>query len=366
MYKLLIVIPLVSLVLCLAQVADCGTVEPQFGWSIDNASAYWDVVGTGLNRDLVSDPAYYSLSGSESGVDEILPTTYSVTSYAGSPENVVEIFSEASFSVSNGKIGVFAQAQAVAGWPYSPGGFAEAAGAWQDRIGLFYSGEGETPDLPYSNLIFNMKLDGSLKTSLIEGETNVIWKTSNASMTAYFGSNLASQTVSGNEQYEASGNDLILSGTLPLNSSRQASISYYLSVYAQSTYGSTIADFSHTLEIASILFPDGTTPESHGWEIAFESGMQSPNIAPPTAVPEPSTFALLGIGGLALAVCGWWRRTRHRLGEAGICRISAGTAVLFQQRSMGHHKMRLAKVPIITVAALAVLTVSRPAAAGHI
>ena len=45
----------------------------------------------------------------------------------------------------------------------------------------------------------------------------------------------------------------------------------------------------NTIKPSAILMPDGTTPESHGWEIVFDSGLQSPNLV---SVPEPTSFSL--------------------------------------------------------------------------
>jgi hypothetical protein len=64
------------------------------------------------------------------------------------------------------------------------------------------------------------------------------------------------------------------------------------------------ADASHTAELVAILLPDGTTPESQGFTLTFDSGMASPNLAT-AAVPEPgslfiwSTSFLLGLAASA-------------------------------------------------------------------
>ncbi len=77
--------------------------------------------------------------------------------------------------------------------------------------------------------------------------------------------------------------------------------------------GSTTSDWriGKTLELVSVTFEDGTTPEDHGFDLIFDSGRSSPNLPAVSTVPEPNTFALLGIGGAALAGYGWRRKRRQ-------------------------------------------------------
>ena len=74
--------------------------------------------------------------------------------------------------------------------------------------------------------------------------------------------------------------------------------------------GSTIVnevDFSSSIEFRSILFEDGTTPESRGINLTFASGDISPNLI--STVPEPSTSVLIyGISCMA-ALARFRRRT---------------------------------------------------------
>jgi len=64
-------------------------------------------------------------------------------------------------------------------------------------------------------------------------------------------------------------------------------------------------------------FPDGVsfmTPEKYG-SVVFTTGSSDFEFAVTTAVPEPSTWAMLGIGFASLAF-GGYKRSRDRLAPA--------------------------------------------------
>jgi hypothetical protein len=76
-------------------------------------------------------------------------------------------------------------------------------------------------------------------------------------------------------------------------------------VDSQGFYADLLAE--DPTRFASITLPDvgNVTPESLGVSITFDSGIASPNL---TAVPEPSSIVMLGIGALGVLGYGWRRR----------------------------------------------------------
>ena len=72
-----------------------------------------------------------------------------------------------------------------------------------------------------------------------------------------------------------------------------------IELFASTSIGSVDHQFFNTMKFDSVTFTDGTTPESHGFEISFASGLPSPNLLP---VPEPTTCTL-ALTALCLAMC---------------------------------------------------------------
>ncbi|WP_145356858.1 PEP-CTERM sorting domain-containing protein [Alienimonas californiensis] len=90
-------------------------------------------------------------------------------------------------------------------------------------------------------------------------------------------------------------------------------INWYTSLYTDALVlnGVASSDASHTAHFTSLTFADGSTPESLGYAVSFESGMASPNALPSeaAAAPEPGSVTLMSVSGLGLAF-GAWRRKR--------------------------------------------------------
>jgi hypothetical protein len=73
----------------------------------------------------------------------------------------------------------------------------------------------------------------------------------------------------------------------------------------------------HSAHLVAITYADGSTPESHGYQIVELTGFPSPNL--PTAVPEPSSLQLAGFGLTILALISFAHRARlgsHSVGCA--------------------------------------------------
>lgn len=77
---------------------------------------------------------------------------------------------------------------------------------------------------------------------------------------------------------------------------------------ALSYSGAAESLFFNTAALTGIFLPDGSTPESIGATLVFDSGIGSPNLA---SVPEPTSLALFGMGVFALVSASILRPARR-------------------------------------------------------
>ena len=146
-------------------------------------------------------------------------------------------------------------------------------------------------------------LDGCLEAAFVGdrgvGQADVNFTGYGGGDVAFAWGSLHTSTFLGNTSTQ----ETQLPGELRFRILRQGADQYTFTVIGRSwgraSNGFGLSDFSHTMTPFSILMPDGTTPESHGFSLAFDSGMESPNVAV-SAVPEPGSMTLLSLGAIGL------------------------------------------------------------------
>jgi hypothetical protein len=153
----------------------------------------------------------------------------------------------------------------------------------------------------------SLALDFSTSTSVMTGRGRIL---NGAFSTSGLGGVL-SRTSNGDNSLAAEFTGFLI-GNVPSGTGITAGVydfSVSLTAKAESEDGDALADGSTTVSLLSVLLPDGNTPESEGFRITFSSGMLSPN-QQASAVPEPSSLTLLGIGAIGVIGYAWRRRKR--------------------------------------------------------
>jgi hypothetical protein len=127
--------------------------------------------------------------------------------------------------------------------------------------------------------------------------------------------NWDSISVDGNFTVDRNGNtgNVVGYATLPVSyDSLARGYPYALETMLQTdAAGGTSAYISglHSAHLVGITYADGSTPESHGYQIVDLTGSPSPNLA--VAVPEPSSLQVAGLGLAVLALNSLARRLRR-------------------------------------------------------
>lgn len=201
-------------------------------------------------------------------------------------------------------------------------GFAQAAGVWQDTISI-----NSAADPAPERLLLTFQVDGSFAFDIshFHGPLEIgiagfsVLFREDASLGAapseaeYL---ILRQSLNSGTESEVSlgwaddwdgGNSF--SGTVVLDVAVGTTFEIGGRAWAYAGAGEAIvsSNFGNTMTLTSILLPDGTTPESRGYTVAFESGFDPSSAA---AVPEPTGFVLWG-PALALAIAAHVRRKRR-------------------------------------------------------
>ncbi|WP_397569006.1 PEP-CTERM sorting domain-containing protein [Schlesneria sp. T3-172] len=261
-----------------------------------------NVYGTGYGNKtdgdghIMYDPEYESRSfnySSDVGISE----SESLISYSQTKEGILEVNTSSAITSRNGNLGVYA---ASSGRVISS---AEGNITWSDSVQLVSPPVGG--HRLSDSLVLNFTIEGELVTqgSGTDREIGNIW----SSVFGYFSDQTyyaELQTDYRNPEDQSLIISDVVNSRLDL-SDGYGEFSYNLAAYTYSDDGSASSNFINTLTLKSITFADGTTPESHGYSLIFGSGMVSPNVS---SVPEPSTLALAGLGGIGVALSAYRRR----------------------------------------------------------
>ncbi len=170
---------------------------------------------------------------------------------------------------------------------------------WSDRLTLVGD-----EDLPSTEVDLTWAVSGDASASGI----NFLFfdgGSASAGLTAYSGS----RAFAGDSFSEGTWNNVPVTGTLDLGDDRSAAYTVQLGGSAFAKYESSgtafgVLNFANTVTFDAITFSDGSTPEDHGFTVQFDSGLDSPNLADTTTIPEPGSVLIWSMLSLVTLTVG--------------------------------------------------------------
>jgi hypothetical protein len=262
-----------------------GMLFPPTGYTLDLPSGFESGVGAGL-----------SLLGDRAG--EYI--------YAEAIEPVYEILDRATFSASYradyGNLGaeLSVSKTVAADYPFNKDVTASVEVSWSDGVTIEGPG-GLLPDEVRLN--YDVTGTASVTTPIPGlGDPNPARPDTKASLSATF--QLADPTKVTEFSLPFVGNQQLtvqpsVTFALPVENGH-ATFKTSFSLGVDIVRGSSGLGFGKTMKFSSITLADGSTPESHGYQLRFDSGIRSPNLAEP-APPTISGPALVYVPQVALS-----------------------------------------------------------------
>ncbi len=259
--------------------------------------------GSGLNANLESDSAFsYKEFTYDTTTYRLLEpntfTSYFPVSNGNGGYDAASITSSAAIKNEYGNLGLSYTITMSAPDPYSTIPDGDARIIREDEIYLRWTKGGTAPILPSHELDATWNLDGKLGFNADSGAFG-----GSSSVYAGLSSNYLTYTFDRDNLLNLNGQTTTVSVApsvrFNIDANGHSSFDPMLGLRITPGLGMTSqkADLEHTMSLKSITFPDGTTPESHGWAVEFSSGASSPNIS---SVPEPSSMLLCSIGATVM------------------------------------------------------------------
>lgn len=183
---------------------------------------------------------------------------------------------------------------------------AEANLYMRNGIYLQYTGEGEAPDVLGSGVDLHYRVDGEASAVLTTTPYNSTSWGSQASGSVSIGAKIYEFKTGENSVFGewlngssftvgAVHKERVVLDTVydPDRSAIVRGNVFFLNfnLSGSSTLGTFLNLWDHTVELTAVTFPDGSTPESHGFEVYFGNGLPSPNLQ----IPEPTSALLAGL-----------------------------------------------------------------------